>query len=246
MVTPLQSKAQRTKKVYSYTKGQFDTIASPQQILDSLNLIIKKTKNKELKKEYLRSIFFDYLSCPPTKDLVMVTLFDTYCSTPKKCYFLDENEQRVFKRKVNTKRKLMIGNILPPFEGYDRDQLSFHTDSINKPYTILWVWDPDCDHCQEATPELHEFYVNYADTYQFEVVAVSVTEDEERWVKFIDDQHLTWINLSYAMGDYNYDLIEYLDLMQTPAIYIVDKDNKIVAREFSFDELETIFKSLQP
>ncbi len=230
-------------QTYTYENGMFDTVNEPSKIIASIEQLLKN--NKKEKNEILRKVLFEYLSCPPAKDEVLITLFDKYCSSEKKCSkYLDENEYRVFNRKINTKRKVMVGNELPPFQGCDINSEMVDMDTISKPYTILWIWDPDCDHCQEYTPILHDFYYNFSDIYHFEVVAVSVSGDQERWEKFIFDNQLEWINLSYAMGDYNYDLIEYLDLMQTPAVYLLDDQNKILAREFSFDNLETLFKSL--
>ncbi len=239
-------KQKKEKKIYTYVSGQFDTVNESSAIIDEIQLIVKNTKKKKRRNQYLKQMVFDFLSASSSKDQVMLFLYDTYCQNPRKCKFLDETEQRIVKRKVATKRKLMVGKHLPAFEGSNRDGEYISMDSIKTAYKILWIWDPDCDHCIEMTPELYHFYIENREVLDLEVIAVSVIEDKERWINFIEEYCLGWINLSYAMGDYNYDLIEYLDLIQTPSIYLVDRNNKILAREFHVEELPTIFKKINP
>jgi thiol-disulfide isomerase/thioredoxin len=111
-------------------------------------------------------------------------------------------------------------------------------------YTVLWFWDPDCEHCVEYTPKLCEFYTKYNELYDFEVIAYSVTEDYDRWKKLIAEYQLYWYNTSYVIQEPNYDVVEYFNFNDTPAIFIIDKQHKIVARQFPVDELFEVFESL--
>jgi hypothetical protein len=47
------------------------------------------------------------------------------------------------------------------------------------------------------------------------------------------------------MGDPNYDAVEYFNFADTPAIFIIDKAHKIVARQFPLNMLEEVFESLK-
>ena len=106
--------------------------------------------------------------------------------------------------------------------------------------------NPDCDHCQEMTPILHQMYTEHADDYNFEVFAVEVNDDYDRWKKFSDVHNLwDWINLSTSMGDQNIDFIEYFDIMTTPVLLLVDNSNyhTIIARQMSLSELQKFFEA---
>ena len=92
------------------------------------------------------------------------------------------------------------------------------------------------------TPQLHQFYLENADKYDFEVFAVSITEDIDRWKKTCKEMGLSWINTCYAMGEPNYDFINYFNILTTPGSFLIDKDHKIIMRSFSLDELQDFFQ----
>jgi thiol-disulfide isomerase/thioredoxin len=142
-------------------------------------------------------------------------------------------------------RRTLLGETVPVFESYTKEHHKISTAEIPVKYTILWFWDPDCEHCIEYTPTLCDFYSKYHNLYNFEVIACSVTEDYDRWVAFIADHHLEWFNTSYAIEEPNYDAIEFFNFNDTPAIFVIDKQHKIVARQFPVDDLIEVFESLQ-
>jgi hypothetical protein len=90
---------------------------------------------------------------------------------------------------------------------------------------------------------MYDFYSKYQELYHFEVIACSVTEDYDRWIKFTKD-YPAWINTSYAIEMPNYDATDYFNFADTPAIFIIDKQHRIVARQFPLDDLFEIFESL--
>jgi hypothetical protein len=193
---------------------------------------------------YLKKLIHLYMTADAPFDPVFVYLVDNYVSTLTNSRFISDSERDVFKRIADRKRKTFVGETVPVFESYDKEHQVVSTADIVSDYTLLWFWDPDCEHCLEYTPILCEFYHNHHDDYNFEVLACSVTEDYDRWVAFIHDQHLDWLNTSYAMGDPNYDAVEYFNFADTPAIFIIDKTHKIVARQFHVEKLEEVFESL--
>jgi len=222
-------------------------------------------ENQEVVIYYLRKLFAIYLYNRPVFDTIPVWLFDNYYSkianTPVIRYpspitdsyynkIGTENlhfsaiEDRVIRKVIERKRRLLPGHIIPPLAAYNIDHQLISTDKIDKKYIIVWLWDPDCDHCLEETPKLNQFYENFHNIYQFEIFAVSVTDDFERWKKFIEDHKLQWLNASYAIDEPNYDFIDYFDILTTPAIYLINKSHVIIERQFSLDDIYSIFESL--
>ncbi|MBR6903347.1 MAG: thioredoxin family protein, partial [Bacteroidales bacterium] len=111
-------------------------------------------------------------------------------------------------------RKIAPGAQIPELTAYDIDGKQHSTNEIQTKYTILWFWDPDCDHCQEQTPILHDLYQQRADELNFEVFAVEVNDDYPRWKAFSEMNDLgDWINLSTSMGETSVDYIEYFDIV---------------------------------
>lgn len=193
----------------------------------------------------VRHYFLDYLMRlfdhgDPRYDAVLVHLFDRYCPE-QKCEWLDEYSSRRFSRETARKRKLLPGQQVPPLRAFDRDSHPTGTADLGHRYIILWFWDPDCEDCLEQTPILYEFYQANKEVYDIEVYAVSVTEDLERWERFIDENDLQWINVSFANGEPNYDFVDYFDLITTPGIYVIDDRHTIIDRQFPLEKLPFIF-----
>jgi len=194
---------------------------------------------------YLKKLIHLYMNLEPKFDTVFVYFVDNYVSKLTTSEFISDSEIDVFKRIADRKRRTFVGQTIPVFESYTNEHHKISTADITTNYTILWFWDPDCDHCLEDTPNFYDFYCQYHDLYDFDVIACSVTEDYDRWIRFITDRHLSWHDTSYAIAEPNYDAVEFFNFDETPAIYVIDKQHKIVARQLSIDELIEVFESLQ-
>ena len=171
----------------------------------------------------------------PAYDPILLHLYDQY-NLP--CCLGDR--ARLAKRKMDVVRKLAPGAQIPELTAYDIDGKQHSTNEIQTKYTILWFWDPDCDHCQEQTPILHDLYQEKADELDFEVFAVEVNDDYDRWTAFSEKHGLSdWINLSTSMGETSEDFIEYFDIVTTPVILLIDneKNHAIIARQITLDEI---------
>ena len=171
----------------------------------------------------------------PYYEPVMLHIYDTYDRG-----WIPEDQERRIKRKMDVVRKIAPGALIPELTAYDIDGKQHSTNEIQTKYTILWFWDPDCDHCQEQTPILHDLYQQRADELNFEVFAVEVNDDYPRWKAFSEMNDLgDWINLSTSMGETSVDYIEYFDIVTTPVILLIDneKNHAIIARQVTLDEI---------
>ena len=176
----------------------------------------------------------------PAYDPILLHLYDKY-NLP--CCLGDR--ARLAKRKIDVVRKLAPGAQIPELTAYDINGKQHSTNEIKTKYTILWFWDPDCDHCQEQTPILHDLYQQWADELDFEVFAVEVNDDYDRWTAFSEKHGLDdWINLSTSMGETSEDFIEYFDIVTTPVILLIDneKNHVIIARQITLDEIMRLMR----
>jgi len=107
---------------------------------------------------------------------------------------------------------------------------------INKEFTILIFWEPDCGHCKEAIPKLRDYYEKYKDK-GVEVFAVCTQPDRQKWETFIQEKKLYWINGWDPMRTTRYDY--YYNVTSTPLIYILDRDKKIIAKKLPVESVES-------
>lgn len=210
-------------------------------IMASMDDILKRCKNATVRHYFLREFFTLMDIHDPVCDPVLVHLYDHYDHD-----WIEEGREGSIKRKIDVLRKVIAGAKIPELISHDIDGKPHSTNDIKTKYTVIWFWDPDCDHCQEMTPVLHQMYTEHAEDYNFEVFAVEVNDDYDRWKKFSDEHNLwDWINLSTSMGEQNIDFIEYFDILTTPVLLLVDNSNyhTIIARQISLSELQKFFEA---
>jgi thiol-disulfide isomerase/thioredoxin len=105
---------------------------------------------------------------------------------------------------------------------------------INKEFTILYFWEPDCGHCLEATPKLKAYYEK-AKNEGVEVFTVCTQSDKVKWEKYIKDNNLNWINGWDPQRVTNFDY--YYNVQSTPSIYILDKNKVIIAKKLPVESI---------
>lgn len=130
--------------------------------------------------------------------------------------------------------------------------------SLDKEYTVLYFWDPQCGHCKKVTPKIQRLYTEKFRDRGIEVFAVgkAVGEDYEKWKKYIKDEKLDFINVGVTDSIYriamedarqlvpkhtslqslNYQ--QTFDVYATPRLFVLDKDKKIIAKGLSAAQLE--------
>jgi thiol-disulfide isomerase/thioredoxin len=123
------------------------------------------------------------------------------------------------------------------------------TDSLGKQhslydvkakYTVLYFWDPDCGHCQKATPALKEVYDKYR-AKGLKVYAVCTEVEMDKWKKFIKEKNLDWINVADPAIRNNFR--QDFDITTTPQIFLLDEEKIIRAKKIEVDVLDEILKS---
>jgi len=105
---------------------------------------------------------------------------------------------------------------------------------IQKDFTILYFWEPDCGHCKEATPKLKAFYEKVKNN-GIEVFAVCTQSDKQKWSKYIEENNLTWINGWDPQRSSHFD--SFYNVQSTPMVYILDKNKTIIAKKISVEDI---------
>lgn len=209
-------------------------------IVSNIDSLLHRCNNSVIQNYYLEYLFHLFDQHNPAFDPILIHLYDHYPH-----HWIEEDNQRRIARKIESLHKIVPGAKIPELIAHDKEGKAHSTKDITTKYTILWFWDPDCDHCQEMTPQLHDLYVQHASEANFEVFAVEINDDYDRWITFSDLHQLwDWTNLSTSMGEQNIDFIEYFDIMTTPVIYLIDNsaNHTIIARQVSLDELKKLLE----
>ena len=102
-------------------------------------------------------------------------------------------------------------------------------------YTIIYFWEPDCGHCKTATPMLLDLYTRLK-SQGIEVFAVFTQDDREKWINYISENTLTWINVWDPHRQTRFDY--YYNVNSTPMAYILDSEKTIIAKKLPVEKIE--------
>jgi thiol-disulfide isomerase/thioredoxin len=227
----------RTPILQAKLKNYF--AGDPIQLSDSLNkridMVISKCKGNYKIFQFVSVFLFNYFreSEIMGHDAVMVKLADDIYLSGKADWTTAEWRDNL-KKEVDRIRPNLIG-----VKGHDLIMDSFAGKyvslfDINKDFTILYFWEPNCGHCQEATPKLKAYY-DKAKNDGIEIFSVCTTSDREKWEKYIKDNNLNWINGWDPKRLTNFDY--YYNVQSTPTIYVLDKNKIIIAKKLPVESI---------
>lgn len=105
----------------------------------------------------------------------------------------------------------------------------YHIKSDKK---ILMFWASTCTHCEKEMPEIIRHYSRLKNE-NIEVIGFSLDHDKDSYYNAV--KNLPWINSSDLKG-WNSSYAELYNIFATPTFFVLDKDNKIIAKPNSFGE----------
>jgi len=227
----------RTPILYARLNAFFTSVViqAPDSINKEIDKIIAKCKPNHKIYQFVAVYLFNHFreSEIMGHDAVMVKLADDIYLSGKADWVTKEFKDDL-RKQIELIRPNLIGKkaqnmVMDSYKG-----IFVSLDDVDKDFTILYFWEPDCGHCKEATPKLKAFYDKQRD-YSLEVFAVCTTSDKAKWTKYIEDNKLTWINGWDPKRTSRFDY--YYNVQSTPTVYILDKNKKIIAKKLSVEEI---------
>lgn len=105
-------------------------------------------------------------------------------------------------------------------------------------YTVLYFYSMDCGLCNAVTEELGKMYRQYSPS-EVQFIAVYTGRDRS-WKKYIKENDPGWINLWDQKRTSG--MFDKYDLMDVPAIYLLDSEKKTVAKDINPDVLGALLE----
>lgn len=118
------------------------------------------------------------------------------------------------------------------------DGKTYSLYDIDADFTIVYMFNPDCEHCQEQTPQLVDFIKNRKDD-KVQVFTIALDTEDKLWKDYVKkvqmDKYFTNVYDPSNRAIYpNW----YVDV--TPEIYVLDKNKKIIAKNLQVNQIQTI------
>lgn len=227
----------RTPILQARLKAFFSNVIvqSPDSINKEIDRIIARTEKNPKIFQFVSVFLFNHFreSEIMGHDAVVVKLADDVYLSGKADWVSDDFKKDL-REQVERIRPNLIGSKARDLV-MDSDRGMFVSlYDIEKDFTVLYFWEPDCGHCAESTPKLKAWY-DKAKNQGVEVFSVCTTGEKSKWQKYIAEHNLDWINGWDPERRTNFGF--YYNVEATPLIYILDRNKTIIAKKIGVDDV---------
>ena len=228
---------------------------TPEAVTAEIVQILNQTDqpNGEVFK-YLSLYFVDLYSEPKIMgmDRVFINIYNTYFKN-KEYSWLQLKQKEFFKFKVASIKDNLVGDKGRNLFMLNQDQKRIDLYDIKAKYTVIAFWDPTCGHCATEIPKMHQLYETEWKQKGVVVFAINNNTNEMvKWKEFIEKEKLSdWTNVyptPVVTGNYTKEDVDFQTLYnvrQTPVIYLLDQDKKIIAKKVGAENYTKIIEQLE-
>jgi len=119
----------------------------------------------------------------------------------------------------------------------DGKELSLSDYACKDKYVLIHFWLSWCNSCRLANSQLVELYQKKYKGKELEIIGISLDKDKTEWVKAIKIDELVWPQMSDLKFWQSEGASLYL-INTIPYFILLDKDGKILAKEFDEEEIK--------
>lgn len=213
-------------------------------IITSTDEVLSKVVDNPNRKEYFQVISnWIAMQNQPGKatymdaEAVYVHLVQNYF-TRERAVWADSMEIYALQKRASEMAASRVGQPAPNVISTDPNGRKKELLAIEAPYIVVYMYNPDCEHCQEQTPKLVEFYRQWKPR-GVEVFGIAIDTNQERWKEYIQQTGMSWINVFDPTNRSIYAKY-YVDI--TPEIYVINPDRKIIGKNLQVHQIQEIIR----
>jgi hypothetical protein len=182
------------------------------------------------------------------QDAVFVHLFEKYHSQGLSPW-LNEKQMTAVSNRAYMLMSNLIGEPAANLEMVDSNDVAKPLYNIKADYTVVCFWDPTCGHCRVQVPRFDSIYNAKWKNEGVKMYGVlTETKDFDKWKQFITEHKLGgWVNVYETEAQRKIvedakkpSYKQLYDVTQTPTLYLLDKDKKIIAKKLTMEQLDDL------
>jgi hypothetical protein len=181
------------------------------------------------------------------QDAVFVHLFEKYINTGEAEFFTEKYRQFLNNRAYSLMANL-IGQPAANLQMVDTTGKPRPLYGEQAPFVVICFWDATCGHCKETVPKVDSIFQAKWKQEGVKLYGVMVDGGQEAWLQFIKDHNLKdWIHVYEPKAQQDADEAagrpgykQLYDVYQTPILYLLDKDKRIIAKKLSYQQLDEV------
>lgn len=160
-----------------------------------------------------------------SEHLALVMLNDENCQ-------LDDKHKALFEQY----RKMSNGKTAPNIVFANSNTSAKQLSDVKSRFKLVVFGASWCPKCHEDIPQLISHYKNWKEKNNLEIIFISLDTQKSEYDSFV--KNFPWISSCDFKGWETKAAIDY-SVFGTPTMYLLDKENKILLKPISADQIET-------
>ncbi|MCB0661160.1 MAG: redoxin domain-containing protein [Saprospiraceae bacterium] len=176
-------------------------------------------------------------------DAVYVHIVDKYYKTDMAYWTPDSTMQKIVEN-ADALEPILIGKTAPDIQMQKKDGTKVKLSEVESPFTVIYVWDPDCGHCKKAAPIVVDFYEKFKDkgVTIFSICGKFTDEVPSCWDTIEEKGFDNFMNVVDPYHRSKYKVL--YNIKSTPQIFILDKDKKIIMKRIGAEQLSEVMDQI--
>ncbi|OAV45646.1 TlpA family protein disulfide reductase [Lewinella sp. 4G2] len=136
-------------------------------------------------------------------------------------------------QRASTMAQSLIGLPAPDITVPGLDGQGKRLYDLKKPYIAVFMFNPECEHCIEQAPKLTALYPSLRN--ELDIYAIALDTEPEKWKNFVKAYNFT--PFTNVFDPTNRSIFKTFYVDNTPELYLIDADRKIVAKNLKVSQL---------
>jgi peroxiredoxin len=156
--------------------------------------------------------------------------------TYERAFWSDSTQIYAIQQRAHEMTASLVGKVAPDVSAKDPNGQTKSIYGLKAPYKIVYIYNPTCEHCQEQTPKLVQFYREWKNK-GVEVFGIGLDTNDQEWKGYINKVGMNWTNV---YDPTNRALYAKYYVNKTPEIYVIGPDNKIIAKNLKVFQIAEV------
>ena len=179
------------------------------------------------------NLFSVYIRTAGMEQMPLPVLKELYASLSEEARHWEQ--ARLVEARIAALEHVDQGAVAPDFTLPTPDGREVSLYALKGKLKIIDFWASWCGPCRLENPNMVKLYADFKDK-GLTVVSVSLDNNKASWQKAIEDDGLTWIHVSDLKG-WSSPVIKQFNIDAVPTIFVLDENNRIVAKNLRGEAL---------
>lgn len=216
----------------------------PDSIAASTDRLIAKVDDGEHPEYFKFFVNWVAIQYQPTKttlmdsEAVMVHMVQNYF-TNEKAFWSEPAEIQGLQQRASEMQASLVGRKGPDVVSTGPDGKTYSIYDMKEPYVIVYMYNPECEHCQEETPQLKAYHDK--NKKMVGVFAIAIDTDDSKWKNYI--QKVGMQDFVNVHDPTNRSIYAKYFVDKTPEMYVLDRDRMIIGKNLKTFQAEQLINN---